>query len=371
MSPSGKAVPAGAEAAGQLPSLCGRFRIEGRALRCDRHGNGHINETWLVTTDADRAYILQKINQRVFRDIPALMANIASVTRFLAEQDGDPRHVLTLVRTLGGEDFLHEGEGGWWRMYVYVDGSICLDKAETKRDFCQSAAAFGRFQRGLAAFPAESLSETIPGFHDTPLRFAALEDAVEKDPLHRAAEAAPEIAFARARRRGAGRMTALQKEGGLPLRVTHNDAKLNNVLLDAGTREPLCVIDLDTVMPGLAGNDFGDSIRFGASTAAEDERDLRKVSLSLELFEAYAASFLDACGEGLTREEIGTLPLAARLMTLECGVRFLTDHLLGDSYFHIARPNHNLERCRTQFALVADMERRYRDLCRIIGREAP
>ena len=251
-------------------------------------------------------------------------------------------------------------------MYDFVHDSICLDAPETDEDFYQSAVAFGSFQRQLADFPANELSETIPRFHDTPNRYRALRAAIEKDALGRAASCREEIEFALTREADAAVMMNLLAAGELPLRVTHNDTKLNNVMLDAKTRKPLCVIDLDTVMPGLAANDFGDSIRFGANTGAEDEKDLTKISLSLARYEAFARGFLEACGKALTPKEIETLPWGAKLMTLECGVRFLTDYLEGDTYFRIHRPEHNLDRTRTQFALVADMEKKWTQMCDIV-----
>jgi len=217
----------------------------------------------------------------------------------------------------------------------------------------------------LGSFPAQELSETIPHFHDTPSRYQALHKALEEDPLGRAAECEQEIAFALAHEEEAGTLMRLLKEGKLPLRVTHNDTKLNNVMLDATTHEAVCVIDLDTVMPGLAANDFGDLVRFGANTGAEDEKDLSKISLSLERYAQLLHGFLDACGDMLTKEEKETLPLGGKLMTLECGVRFLTDYLLGDVYFHIHRPKHNLDRMRTQFKLVADMETKWDVMCEL------
>lgn len=345
------------------------FQTRGVPVSSERYGNGHINVTYLVITDENVWYILQKINNQVFRDVPRLMQNIAGVTRYLAEKDPDPHHVLTIVKTKDGEDY-HQDQEGYWRMYVFVTDSLCLDRAETADDFYQSAVAFGTFQNQLAAYPAASLHETIPNFHNTPVRYEHLKTAITNDVKGRAHTVQEEIAFALAREKDAGIMTGLQAAGLLPLRVTHNDTKLNNVMLDLATRKPLCVIDLDTVMPGLAGNDFGDSIRFGASTAAEDEKDLEKVSMSLELFEAYARGFLGACRENLQEEEIRTLPMGAKLMTLECGVRFLTDYLSGDTYFHTKYPEHNLDRCRTQFKLVADMEAKWQQMEEIIAKEA-
>lgn len=345
-------------------NICGKFQTKGAALSCEPYGNGHINATYLVKTDEEQ-YILQRINHHIFQDVPGLMRNVERVTAFLAEKDPDPRHSLHLVPAKDGAAYV-EAEGEFYRMYDFVHDSICLDAPETDEDFYQSAVAFGSFQRQLADFPASELTETIPHFHDTPNRYRALRAAIEKDALGRAASCREEIEFALTREADAAVMMNLLAAGELPLRVTHNDTKLNNVMLDAKTRKPLCVIDLDTVMPGLAANDFGDSIRFGANTGAEDEKDLTKISLSLARYEAFARGFLEACGKALTPKEIETLPWGAKLMTLECGVRFLTDYLEGDTYFRIHRPEHNLDRARTQFALVADMEKKWTQMCDIV-----
>lgn len=341
-----------------MQAIIDRFMLEGSPVYCGRYGNGHINETYLVETDAPHAYILQKINRRIFTNAAGLMENIVAVTDYLRRQGLDARHVLTLVPTKTGEAYLSAEDGEYYRVYEFVTDSLCLDKAETAEDFRQSAVAFGQFQNQLADFPAATLHETIPHFHDTPARYEQLKAAIREDKAGRRKTVEREIDFYLAREKDAGEMVNLCREGALPLRVTHNDTKLNNVMLDKATRTPLCVIDLDTVMPGLAANDFGDSIRFGASTAAEDEKDLEKVEMSLSLFEAYSQGFLSACGQRLTPIEIETLPLGAKLMTLECGSRFLADYLNGDTYFHVSRPEHNLDRARTQMKLVADMEKK-------------
>ncbi len=347
-----------------------RFQIQGTQLSCERYGNGHINETYLVKTTSGLDYILQKINTNVFRDPDGLMANIVAVTEYLAARDSDPRHTLHVIPTLDGRSFFRDAEGGCWRVYDFVTDSICLEKVETEEDFVQSAIAFGTFQKQLAAFPAATLTETIPKFHDTAERVRQLQDAIAADKAGRLKGVAAEIGFALERAEEAGCMVRMLAEGRLPLRVTHNDTKLNNVMLDAATRKPLCVIDLDTVMPGLAANDFGDSIRFGASTAAEDEKDLARVEMSLGLFEAYARGFLGACGESLTDEEIRTLPMGAKLMTYECGIRFLADYLNGDTYFRTHYPEQNLDRCHTQFKLVADMEKKWSAMADVIAKVA-
>ncbi len=342
------------------------FLFAGKPLSCDGYGSGHINTTYLIKTDQGASYILQRINCRVFGDVPGLMQNIQDITGHLWKKTPDPRRVLSLVPTRNGAVFAMDEGGSYWRAYAFVENSACLEKARSARDFYQSGVAFGQFQSLLRDFPAHRLKETIPKFHDTIRRYVRFRQVLAADPMGRADGVREEAAFALSRAREAETMVHMLRDGRLPLRVTHNDAKLNNVLLDAQTGEALCVIDLDTVMPGLCGNDFGDSIRFGASTAAEDEPDLSLVSLSLPLFEAYSQGFLLACGDHLTPPERETLPLAAKLMTLECGLRFLTDYLEGDVYFRIHRPAHNLDRCRTQFALVKDMEQKYDAMREII-----
>ena len=264
---------------------------------------------------------------------------------------------MTLVPTASGATHLRGEDGAYWRMYDYIEDSLCLQSPESAADFYQSAVAFGGFQQQLAGYPAETLHETIAGFHDTVRRYRAFHEVLERDPCGRAGGVAAEIEFALARESGAGCLVEGLRSGRLPLRVTHNDTKLNNVLLDAHSRAPLCVIDLDTVMPGLSLYDFGDAIRFGAATAAEDETDLSRVEMDLTLFETFARGYLAACPD-LTPEEKRLLPTGARIMTLECGLRFLTDYIDGDHYFAVHRAGHNLDRCRTQFRLVADMERK-------------
>ena len=348
-----------------MQEIIKNFRIEGNAAQCSAYGCGHINRTYLVVTDSGKRYILQGINTVAFKDVPGLMENIGAVTRHLQKKVKSERECLHLVPTVDGADYWHDGGEGYWRMYDFVEDSICLQSAETPEDFYQSAVAFGTFQRQLEDFPAQTLHETIVNFHNTPDRYEKFKAVLTQDKLGRAKDAAYEIEeFLKREQDGSVLMDMLRK-GELPLRVTHNDTKLNNVMLDAQTRKPLCVIDLDTVMPGLMAYDFGDSIRFGAATAAEDETDLSKVSMSLELFRTYAKGFISACPE-LTDKEYLSLAWGARTMTLECGVRFLTDYLDGDNYFAIHRPGHNLDRCRTQLRMVQDMEGKWEQMLAII-----
>lgn len=343
------------------------FQLDAEPVSCAPYGCGHINATYLAVTASGRRYILQKINHHTFRDVAGLMENITAVTEFLRTKTDDPRSVLTLVRTHEGASCLHAQEG-YWRVYNFVEDTLCLQLPETDEDFYQSAVGFGTFQQLLTEFPAAQLHETIPNFHNTPDRYRAFLDVLDRDPMRRAAQVQPEIEFALARQ---SEMAALQNAltvGELPLRVTHNDTKLNNVLLDAKTRKALCVIDLDTVMPGSSLYDFGDSIRFGAATAAEDERDLSKMELSLERFRAFTRGYIRAC-PNLTQKEVELLPLGAKVMTMECGVRFLTDYLDGDHYFAVHRAGQNLDRARTQFKLAADMEKKWSDMQKIVAEE--
>lgn len=341
------------------------FRLNGRPVSCDPYGEGHINLTFLTVTDTGKRYILQRLSRAAFHDIPGLMGNVAAVTEFLAARSPDPRSSLHLIPTLDGRSFCRDSEGEFWRVYDFVEDSLCLQTPETPEDFYQSAVAFGQFQCRLRDFPAETLCETIPNFHNTPDRYRKFHMAVDADAVGRLSSVLPEVRFLLEREEKAGTLQRLREGGELPVRVTHNDTKLNNVMLDAVTRKALCVIDLDTVMPGLVAYDFGDSIRFGASTASEDEKDLSRVEMSLDLYETYARGFIPACG-GLTAAELESLPLGAWTMTLENGLRFLTDYLEGDHYYHITRPEHNLDRCRTQLKLVSDMEQKWDPMTAII-----
>ena len=345
------------------------FSLDADPVSCERYGCGHINVTYLVVTESGRRYILQKINNNIFKDVPGLMGNIAAVTKYLRKLIRDPRGVLTLVPTVDGADYLQFEDGSFWRVYDFVEQSLCLQAPESADDFYQSAVAFGTFQQQLKDFPAETLCEVIPNFHNTVDRYRIFKEALAADVCGRAASVQAEIEFALAREQEAGTLVNMLAEGKLPLRVTHNDTKLNNVMLDEATRKPLCVIDLDTTMPGLSLYDFGDSIRFGAATAAEDEKDLSKMVMDINLYKTYTKGFLSAC-PGLTENERDMLPMGAKLMTLECGVRFLTDYLSGDTYFRTHYEGQNLDRCRTQFKLVKDMEEQFDQMAAVIRKYA-
>ncbi|MCL2751904.1 MAG: aminoglycoside phosphotransferase family protein [Firmicutes bacterium] len=348
-----------------------QFDIGGEPALVQPHGEGHINETYLIVTDRGVKYILQKINDRIFKDVPGLMNNIRLVTDHVArkvrEAGGDSaRGALQLIQTRAGEAFLCTNNG-YFRMYVFIDRATSHQTVTDPEQFYQSAAAFGAFQNHLADFDASQLSETIPNFHNTVKRFEGFRLSLKADKAGRAAGVQSEIDFVLARENYCGRIVDLLNSGRMPLRVTHNDTKLNNVMLDDATGQACAVIDLDTVMPGSVCYDFGDSIRFGCNSAAEDEVDLGKVYFRPGLFETYARGYLGAL-KSITKIERDSLAFASILMTYECGMRFLADYLDGDVYFRIRRENQNLDRARTQFKLVSDMERQLPEMEETIKR---
>ena len=345
----------------EISSAFASFSRKGNIAEVEQITAGLINATYLIKTDADEKYILQKINTFVFKDPEGLMNNIVGVTKHLNEKirlaGGDEkRETLNFIMSDSGKYYHLDSEGGAWRMYVYVDDAFTYNKAENSETLMSAGASFGRFMKLLADYPADTLSETIVNFHNTPSRYKDFLDAVEKDTAGRRAEVEKEIAFVTEREADTHRLTDLLRDGKLPLRVTHNDTKLNNVLFDKATNKSICVIDLDTIMPGLSLYDFGDSIRSGANAAKEDETDLDKIYVDLELFEGYVDGYLSETAESLTDEEINNLAFSAKLMTFECGIRFLTDYLNGDVYFRTAYEGHNLVRARNQFRLIETME---------------
>ena len=350
------------------------FKLPGELKECIRYGSGHINDTYRLTYETPQGtkrYILQRMSKSIFKKPVELMENVSGVTAWLRkkiiENGGDPeRETLTLVKSNDGLPYFVDSTGEYWRVYLFIEGATCYDAVKDDNDFYQSAVAFGHFQRLLADYPAETLHETIKDFHNTPDRLEKFKKAVAEDICGRAASVQKEIDFILEREELTHALYDLQLDGRLPLRVTHNDTKLNNIMIDDETGKAISVIDLDTVMPGLTANDFGDSIRFGASTALEDEQDLSKVSCDLHLFDVYARGFIEGCGGALTDLEIDMLPMGAILMTFENGIRFLTDHLEGDHYFHIHREGHNLDRCRTQLTLVKDMQEKLPQMNAII-----
>ena len=355
-----------------LPDLRGiaaRFQFQGVASGFAPWGNGHINDTWLVTCQTAGGpvgYVLQRVNSHVFRSPAAVMQNIERVTAHLTAQlatvpDREWRS-LSLIPTRNGHNWHEDAEGEIWRAYLFIENARSYETATSPEQAFQAAQAFGRFQQQLASLPAPRLYETIPDFHHTPKRFAALEQAIAADAKGRTQSAQPEIEFALARKA----ITGVLIEANLPERITHNDTKFNNVLLDDATGESLCVVDLDTVMPGLALYDFGDMVRTTTSPAAEDERDLSKVALQFPMFEALVRGYLSTAGEFLTKAEKELLAFSGKLITFEVGIRFLTDYLNGDTYFKVHREGHNLDRCRTQFKLVESIERQEEKMNRLV-----
>lgn len=338
--------------------------------------DGHINDTYVIKYETANGeclqYLLQRINVNVFKKPIELMENVCGVTSFLREkiekEGGDPtRETLTVYPAKDGKNYVMADDGGCWRMYNYVDDTYSINELTSPDDFRSAALSFGNFQNQLADYPIETLHETIPNFHNTPSRFKDFLEALDKNASGRKDAAKPEIDFVLEREKDCSVITDLLNCGDLPLRVTHNDTKLNNVLFDKKTNKGICVVDLDTVMPGSSLYDFGDSIRFGANTAAEDETDLSKVSLSLEYFKAYVEGYLETAGPSLTENEIKYLPFAAKLLTFECGIRFLGDFINGDVYFKVDYPEHNLIRARTQFKLVEDIEAKYNEMVNIVN----
>lgn len=336
------------------------------------YGNGHINDTYIVHSQPD--YILQRINKNVFTNPPAVMENIQGVTEFLRrkiiENGGNPdRETLNLICTVDGMPYYEDENGDFYRVYKFIDHAVSYDLVENPSQLYNAARAFGKFQNMLADYPAEKLHETIVDFHNTKARFKQFTDAVAKDAAGRAKDVQEEIKFVLDREADCSVVVDAIADGRIPLRVTHNDTKLNNVMLDEKTGEGVCVIDLDTVMPGSLLYDYGDALRFGGSSGAEDETDLDKIYFVVENFEAFTRGFLETL-PSITEEELKLLPFSIKLMTLECGSRFLADYLNGDVYFKVHREGHNLDRCRTQFKLVKDIEDKMDELNAIVAKIA-
>lgn len=364
----------------QLRRAIGAFKLSGQILDIVPHGQGHINQTYLVSLAGNegqvRRYILQSVNTHVFPNPEALMENIGRVTTHLhqaiCKEGGNPdRESLTLIQARDGRTWYRDPDHDFWRVFLFIEDAVSLQQIDNLDQLKNAARAFGRFQLLLQDFPAGLLHETIADFHHTPRRLAALKAAVGQDPAGRVSEVAADLEFVWRREPEVALLLDAQARGDLPLRVTHNDTKLNNVMLDSQTGCGICVIDLDTVMPGLILYDYGDAIRFGASSAAEDEPDLRKVWFDLDKAAAFTQGFFETAGRILTPAEIKLAPWGAKLMTLECGIRFLTDYLNQDRYFKIHYANQNLVRARTQFKLVADMESKWPQYEQLITRLSP
>ncbi len=348
-----------------MKEILKQFNID---ANLDTYGDGHINETYRIK---GTPYLLQKVNTEVFKNPIDVMENIENVTEHLrkkiTEAGGNPdRETLTLVKTVDGKTYVAADEKNIFRIYMFIEGAISYNKSESLKQFYDAARAFGRFQNMLSDFPAEKLHETIPNFHHTPSRVEQLRTAIQNNLAQRAEGVRDEIDFALKRAEEMDVVLKALEDGSVPLRVTHNDTKLNNVMFDVESGDPICVVDLDTVMPGSMLYDYGDALRFGASTAEEDEKDLSKVLFDLDLFKAFSKGYLEEMKDSITEKELELLPFSAKLMTYECGIRFLADYLNGDVYFKIHYPEQNLDRARTQFKLVYDMEGKMEEMKQII-----
>lgn len=345
--------------------IISNFKLNGSLISCERYGEGHINETYLAIVNdngKEVKYILQKINGKLFTDVDKLMNNIRLVTEFNREKitarGGNPdRESLTLIYTNDGKAYYRDEDNNCFRIYKFITNAIAYQIVEKPEHFYQSAVAFGNFANLLAEFDASQLFEVLPDFHNTEKRFRDFEASLKADKMGRAKDVKEEIDFYLSRKDYCSKIVSLLRSGEMPTKVTHNDTKLNNVMLDATTGNYVAVIDLDTIMPGSICYDFGDSIRFGCNPAAEDEKDLTKVNFDINLFETYAKGYLSALGSSATKIERENLAFGAILMTYECGMRFLSDYLDGDVYFRTHREGHNLDRTRTQIKLVKDMEK--------------
>jgi Phosphotransferase enzyme family len=353
-----------------------KFEIYGDFVSAEPYGSGHINDTLRVIINqggTEVHYIFQRINEKVFQNPPALMDNITRVTEHIfskIETEGDKevtRHTLYVINARDGKSYVQDEEGKYWRAYIFIEKAQTYDIVESPEQAYEAARAFGLFQKDLADLPGERLHETIPDFHNTPQRFANLEKAIATDTAGRAKDAQAEIDFILNRKADASILTDLLAAGKLSERITHNDTKLNNVMIDDESGKGVCVIDLDTVMPGLVHYDFGDMVRTSTSPAAEDEKDLSKVTMQFHMFESILRGYLSTAGDFLTPLEREHLPFAGKLITMEIGIRFLTDYLEGDIYFKTHREGHNLDRCRTQFKLVESIEEQMDDMIKLLN----
>ncbi len=350
-----------------LRNVIAKFDLQGKTLKYVPFGSGHINGTYKVIYDIggkEHLFILQNINKNVFKEPEKVMDNILKVTDFLKTKGSQA--TLNFIKAKSGTLYAIDECGKYWRMYEFVTNADAIDRP-TAEELYECGIGFGKFQSLLSDFPADTLYETIPDFHNTPKRFEDFLKSVESNLSYRAGVASDEIEFIKARKNFYSTLINANRNGLLPLRVSHNDTKSNNVLLHSETRKAVCVIDLDTIMPGFSVTDFGDAIRFGANTADEDEKDLSKVQLDLEKFRAFTGGFIEGCDGKLPESEIMLLPEGALMMTLECGMRFLADFIDGDTYFKVDYPEHNLVRCRTQLKLAAEMEKYMDDMKKIVS----
>ncbi len=351
--------------------IAGRFDFESEIVEVSPFGNGHINNTYIVDTENGKRYVLQRINDFVFKKPLEVMENIFGITEHLEKKfetigpSENLKCALKFIRTKNKKTCTADNSGKIWRSYEFVDGNS-FDVVDSQEIFKNSGKSFGDFFKYLSDYPADTLNETIVDFHNTPARLQQLNNAIEKDEKQLAKSVEAEIAFIRAREKDAYFFVDLQKQGEIPIRVTHNDTKLNNVLMDKTTNKGICVIDLDTVMPGFIAFDFGDTIRYGANNCDEDEPNLEKCNFDIDLFTAYVEGFLECAGKSLTKKEVETLVMGAKVILLEQAIRFLTDYLNGDIYYKVHREGQNLDRTRTQLKLISDMERDWETLENIV-----
>lgn len=356
----------------QMFNIIGSFRIDGTIIHSEIYGHGHINKTYLVTMSTNEKYILQQINTTVFKNPKDVMHNIVLVTDHIRSKcthlnhNDYTRSALEIVKTRDGKSY-YENNNAYWRCYKFIDGAKTYEQIEHPNQFYEVGKAIGNFQKQLSDFNINDLKITIPHFHDTPKRFETFMQVATEDPMNRGMDVFNDIKFVCDRQQDMRVIVDGLDDKSIPERVTHNDTKLNNIMLDEKTDMAICVIDLDTVMPGSVLYDFGDAIRIGASTAPEDERDLRKVKLDLELFKVFSQGFLEMVKDELTPAEKQNLVLSTKIITLECGMRFLTDYLDGDNYFRTDYPRHNLNRARTQFKLVTEIEKHQDEMEKIIA----
>lgn len=344
-----------------------QFQIPEEVIEVIPFGDGLINSSYVVNTDSKKRYVLQRINTELFKDVDGLMNNIVLVTEFLkgkirARGGDENRETLSVVRTKDNQAYYLDENNQAWRIYPFIEETVSFSTTETEEQFYKTGLAFGKFQETLDDFDASQLVEVIEKFHDTRHRYQQFLDAIENDPVDRVKNVVEEIEFVKSRKADAYRLYDMLDAGELPLRVTHNDTKLNNILMDEETLEGICIVDLDTIMPGLLLFDFGDSIRSGANHVSEDEKDLSKVQFDLDLFKAYTRGFLEGSKSILTQAELENLAWGARVITLEQGIRFLTDYINGDTYYPVTHETHNLERAKVQMKLVQEMEEQWDEM---------
>ncbi|MBR1868413.1 MAG: aminoglycoside phosphotransferase family protein [Clostridia bacterium] len=358
----------------QLNEILSQFEIKGNYLSCEPYGSGHINRTYLARLEENGKevkYILQKINSNLFKNVDGLMNNIKLVTEYnrgeIIKRGGDPnRESLTIVNAKDGRSYLKTPDNEYYRVYIFIEGAKGYDVVEKPEHFYESAVAFGKFAQLLDRFDSSKLYTVLPDFHNTVKRFENFKKAIEENRAGRKDKVLKEIEFALSKENLVSKIVDLLNSGKMPTRVTHNDTKLNNVLIDEKTDKAVCVIDLDTMMPGSICYDFGDSIRFGCNPCLEDTPETEKVKFSMPLFEEYTKGYLSVFGNTITKIEKDNLAMGAVLMTYECGIRFLSDYLDGDVYFRTSRENQNLDRTRTQFKLVSDMTSRFDEMLNIV-----